>query len=321
VLNRNLQRVFCVVALASSALGAMAQENSEAVQGALEQSSATNIMVQEIEYVAPSSLATPCPTKEPGVQVEGCVEPDPRDAAKAFKMNVPADWDVRQSDGVNALFMEPKQKAVATAENPIVADPNISVKVTKNPIPIDEKGLEEFAEEIEKGLNQTEQGVENPEGRLFKVFNKSFVNLPQGQKAYFYYVQGAINEISVRKAILVASTQLVRYRVELTDTEQNFDKSLEKYFPVMTSLQLSGPSMERASTFVAVLPWVLGFFAIVGFFVGVKIVRLRNTQKLIAEVDSEWEERPAESTPERSVAQSDVKKSRVSKSEYPDDEY
>jgi hypothetical protein len=271
-------------------------------------SNSTGVMVREIEYASPAAPATPCPTAEPGGAPVVCVEADPRDALKTFKMNVPADWDVRMNDGVNALFMEPKEKAVATPENPVVADPNMSVKVTKNPIPIDERGLAEFAEDIEAGLNRTDAGVENPAGRLFKVFGKSIVSLPQGHKAYLYYVQGKINDISVRQAILVASTQSVRFRVQLTDTEQNFDKSLEKYFPVLTSLQLSGSPMERPSTFLAVLPWVLGFAGIIGFFLALKMVRIRNTRRLIEEIEDD-------------VSASE-KTSRVpktsSKSEYPD---
>jgi hypothetical protein len=267
-----------------------------------------SVMVRELEYLPPVVAATPCPTAEPGDAGVECVDGDPRDALKTFKMNVPVDWDVRMNDGVNALFMEPKQRAIATAENPVVADPNMSVKVTKNPIPIDERGLDEFVEEIESGLNRTDGGVQNPAGRLFQVFGKSIVSLPLGHKAYLYYVQGKINDISVRQAILVASTQSVRFRAQLTDTEQNFDKSLEKYFPILTSLQLSGVPMERPSTFWAVFPWVLGFGGILGFFLALKMIRIRNMRRLIEEIESDA---PSAETASRAGRA-------TPKSEYPD---
>ncbi len=278
------------------------------------------VMVREVEYIAPSAAATPCPTVASGGRTEGCVDPDPREAFKNFKMNVPVDWDVHFNEGSYALYMEPKNKAVATAENPVAADANIGVKVTKNPIPIDDKGLEEFAEEIEQGLNRNEQGTENKDERIYKVFAKTFVNLPFGHRAYLYYVSGKINDISVRQAILVASTQNVRYRVQLTDHEVNFDKNLGKYFPIMTSLQLSGVPLERSSGFMAILPWLLTFFGIVAIFVVLRIVQLRGTRRLIREAEMESGPASGAGSVPATGANNSVVGSNASNTDYPMDD-
>jgi len=250
---------------------------------------ATSVLVREVSYVSPLATGTPCVAPSSDGTAPTCVEPDSTELYKSFKMNVPANWDVHLDTNSSAIFMEPRDKPQATAENPLVADANISVKVTRNPIPVDQEGLNAFAEEIEAGLNRSEQGVEKTENRIFKVFTKNIIDLPfsPGHKAYLYYVAGKAGEVSTRQAIVVASTQYARFRVQLTDHEVSFDKTLEQYFPVITSLQLSAPPMQRKALISSFLPYIIG---ICFLFVALLIMRgrlLRRTAKMIQEARAE----------------------------------
>jgi hypothetical protein len=240
------------------------------------------VLVQEIEYKVLVPEATPCPPEAGTACIANEVE---LESLKNFKMNAPIDWDVKFNSGGFAVFMEPKVRRMATPDNPIVADPNIGVMAVRNPLPIDEEGLEEYAQEVELNLNKTEMGIEGE--KIFTVFNKTLIDLDPAHRAYLYYVQGTINGLAVRQAILVTSTDRVRYRVSLTDDAVSFDKTLEKYFPIMTSLQLKGPPLKRVTPLEKFAPWILGLLALVGVLFGIRVVLRRRMDRLIAEVSRE----------------------------------
>ncbi len=280
--------LFVLIATANICLPALAQDAipPSPMQGDV---AATSVLVREISYVSPLATGTPCAASSADDASPTCVEPDPTELYKSFKMNVPANWEVHFDTNSSAVFMEPKDKIQATAENPIVADANISVKITRNPIPVDQDGLEDFAEEVEKGFNRSEQGVEITNDRVFKVFTKNLIDLPfsPGHKAYLYYVAGKAGDVATRQAILVASTQYARFRVQLTDHEVSFDKTVELYFPVITSLQLSAPPLQRKALISEFLPFIIGICLL---FVALLVVRgrlLRRTAKMIQEAQAD----------------------------------
>jgi hypothetical protein len=183
------------------------------------------------------------------------------DPERGFTMQVPADWKVqRDFAGYNA-FMEPTIKVQPTAENPVVADPNMSVIVRREPIPIDQRSLEDYAREIVVKFTEA-----NGEAGL-QIFSKNIVDLPGGKKGLLYYLTYQKNGYDVVQAILVMSNAKAMYRVSLTDYKVGFDRNLERYFPVMASLQVEGEPPRRVESWEPFVPFAaagVGIVAVVG---------------------------------------------------------
>lgn len=199
---------------------------------------------------------------------------------KAFKMQVPSDWNVKENFSGYALFMEPKLKKQASAEEPLVADPNISVAVVNMPIPIDEESLETYGQEIEKKFRET-----NGAGNEFQIFSKHLMtDLPGGKRGLLYYISYKNNGIDVGSTILVMSNAENIYRTTYTDYKFSYDKNFEKFFPVMASMQIQGSPPERQNVFYLALPWILGIGAIFGVFWALRRAQAQKMRRLYDEI-------------------------------------
>lgn len=175
-----------------------------------------------------------------------------KDPVRGFKMQVPSDWNVKENVNGYALFMEPKIKEMATPENPIVADPNISVAVLNQPVAIDEQSLEDYAKQIETKFKAT-----NGEGIDFTIFSKHVMELPEGRKGLLYYLSYKNNGVDVGSMILVMSNATHLFRTTYTDYKLSYEKNFERIFPVLASIQVQGPAYERPSQMGFLIPMIV----------------------------------------------------------------
>jgi hypothetical protein len=194
---------------------------------------------------------------------------------KNFKMQVPTTWKINRDYSGYALFMEPIEKSVPSQENPVVADPNITVSITRNPMPIDKKQLNEYAKEIELKFSET-NGTSND----FQIFSKNFVEkLPNGKSALLYYLTYKRNSFDVMSAVLVTSGAKHLVRITLNDYKVSFDKNLESLFPVMASIDVEGNAPSRVEAWQQYLPYGASILAcIVGMslFIIIRNSRMSN---------------------------------------------
>lgn len=219
---------------------------------------AQNLMVIEYQYV---DEATP---------------------GKSFKMQVPANWEVKENFGGYALFMEPKEKAKATIESPIAADPNISVAVVADPRFIDEQSLADYAVEIERKFKQT-----NGQDIEFNIFGKHLLtDLPGGKRALMYYLTYVNNGVDVGSTILLMSNSKYMYRVTYTDYRVNYEKNFETFFPVMSSLEIIGSPPEREHFLIPMLPYLGVVLGIVLVFYILRKRKEREMNALLRNADS-----------------------------------
>lgn len=174
--------------------------------------------------------------------------PDPE---KGFGMQVPSDWKIEKDYSGYAVFMEPKEKIMPTAENPVVADPNITVSATRDPMFIDEENLEAYATELQEKFTAFNGASD------LQIFQKSIAkNLPGDKQGLLYYLTYRKNGFDVVSAILIMSNEKVRYRVTLTDYKVGFDKNLERYYPIMASLAVKGNAPVRVTPLQQAIPWL-----------------------------------------------------------------
>lgn len=208
---------------------------------------------------------------------------DPTNSSKSFRMQVPADWNVKENFGGYALFMEPKEKAVATAEQPIVADPNISVAVVNDPKHIDEQGLEDYAKEIE-----TKFRASNGSNNEFNIFAKHLLtDLPDGKRALMYYITYINNGVDVGSTILLMSNSENMYRVTYTDYRVTYEKNFERFYPIMASLQINGTPPEREFFLKPVIPYFVGIGLIILVFAILRQRKVQHMKRILREAESE----------------------------------
>lgn len=199
------------------------------------------------------------------------------DPDRGFTMQVPSDWTVQKDFAGYNAFLEPTVKAQPTDENPVVADPNISVIVRRDPMPIDQESLESYAKVIESSFTET-----NGEGSELDIFQKNLFDLPDGKKALLYYMTYKKNGFDVSSAILVMSNDKAMYRVKLTDYKVSFDKNLERLFPVMASVQVPGEAMTRVPFWQPFLPFAAVAGALVVLVGAAMAMRRRQQKKLLS---------------------------------------
>lgn len=211
---------------------------------------------------------------------------DSQDPGKSFKMQVPNDWNVKEDFGGYALFMEPKVKTQPTAENPIAADPNITVAVVNTPKFIDDRGLDDYAKEIEQKFRLTNGGSND-----FNIFAKNLLtDLPGGKRALMYYTTYTNNGVDVGSTIVLMSSEKYMYRITYTDSRVMYEKNFEKFYPVMISLDFPGATPEREPFFVPLIPYVSVVLVIVIIFALLRRRKAAQVNKLIREVESENED-------------------------------
>jgi hypothetical protein len=176
----------------------------------------------------------------------------------SFSIMLPADWEVSQNTAGFDLFAEPKEKKLPTAENPVVADPNITVSASRNPMPIDEQSLERYSGQIFSGL----QSVVGENAGL-EVFLKKVVDVNDSRKGLLYYVRYKKGKFDVFNAIMVVSSETHVFRVTLTDYGVSFDANLDKFFPFMSSINIGNTHMIRPSLLEVYIPWIAGFLGLI----------------------------------------------------------
>ncbi len=191
---------------------------------------------------------------------------------KTFKMSIPSSWIPKEDYMGYEVFFEPKEKLVPTTQNPIVADPNMTVKVLNQPIPIDPLSLEEYGASIQKKFSES-----NGAGSAFEIFQKSVQEVEPGKKFLLYDARYSQGENEVFQTIVVFSSQTQLFRITLTDEKSSFQKNRELLFPFMTSLVLSTPSLERSSPLLAYLPWIAGLGGLLTLLFLVSFLRRRNS--------------------------------------------
>lgn len=236
-----------VVSLGFSTAGAQEEPSSEAP-------AAESVMVTTFEYPEPS---------------------------KAFKISVPVGWETKLDYMGYAVFMEPGEEVreQPSAENPVVADPNVKVAVIRQhevPVYVDEKGLEDYAREIEVKMTD---GIKEP---ALQIFQKSIQDLPGGRKGLLYYLTDNLQGKEIMMAILVVSTEQFIYRVTLTDYKVSFQRNMEKYFPVMASIEMPGRNPIRPNPLRVVLPVAAVFLAVLGVIFLIRRKRKKDWQELLA---------------------------------------
>lgn len=250
-------------------------------------------LICNLAFSFSSQAENNCGTASSGGAVSA-IEYEYKDPLKSFKMLVPADWSVQENFGGYALMLEPKVKLVPTADNPLVANPTMTVSVSANPIPIDEVELASFEKEIREKFVQT-----NGESDL-NIFSKSLMdNLPGGKRGLLYYYSYKKNGLDVVSAMLIMSNKTHRYRVILTDYKVCFSLNLERYFPIMSSLAIDGLPILRTSYLDFSLPILLILALLIGVFTIIRLVQLRRQRMLLdGDLDlsspKEWDDDPPE---------------------------
>lgn len=241
---------------------------------AQEGSAGDELLVRGFEY-------EPAPVEPEKCQ--GSVIPENCDAAvraaKVFSLQVPIDWHAKTEHGGYALFIEPIEKKIPTDLHPIVANPNITVAVTTNPMPIDETSLNYFLEEIKTGF-KTASG----ENSTFEIIQKTvYEGLPGGRKGLLYYLSYEANGIPYGQAVLVLSSDKARFRVTLTDLQTFLDSNLERYFPVMASIEISGGVFPRETMFGVMFPYAASALGLLALIWLALWFRMRRVKKLMEE--------------------------------------
>ena len=234
---------------------------------------------------------------------------------KSFKMQVPFDWNLAQNKDGFAVFLEPKEKAVASEIAPVVADPNIKVAVFRSEMPlyIDDKSLEIYSKEILEKMGGAQAQADNP---LLSVFSKNIVDLSNGKKAMLFYVQDKRGQHEIMLAILVTSSGNNIFRVMFTDYKVGFDKNLERYFPVMTSIDVKGDVPVRPNPLKQIAPYaagVGGFIVLVWFLFFLR--KKKYETQWGSDGDSDSDESSNDSrTPNKTSAKFDESRSGLSRS-------
>lgn len=233
-----------------------------------------------LTVVTPQALHAqdaPSPAAEAGAPALTVVDWTYEDADRGFTMQAPSDWTVQKDFAGYNAFLEPTVKTQPTDENPVVADPNISVIVRRDPMPIDQISLESYAKIIESSFTET-----NGEGSELNIFQKNLFDLPAGKKALLYYLSYKKNGFDVSSAILVMSNEKAMYRVKLTDYKVSFDKNLERYFPVMASVQVPGNAPVRVAFWEPFVPFAAVAAGIALLLGSAFAIRSRRQKKLLA---------------------------------------
>jgi hypothetical protein len=176
----------------------------------------------------------------------------------SFSIMLPEDWEVAQNTAGFDLFAEPKVKKLPTAENPVVADPNITVSGSRNPMPIDEQSLEKYSGQIFAGLQKVVG-----ENAGLEIFLKKVVDVNDSRKGLLYYVRYKKGKFDVFNAIMVVSSETHVFRVTLTDYGVSFDANLDKYFPFLSSINIGPTQIIRPSLLEVAIPWIAGFLGLI----------------------------------------------------------
>jgi hypothetical protein len=198
-----------------------------------------------------------------------------REAGQEFSIRVPGQWIAQSGSGGFAVTLRPSENAPRIKlPGGLIADPSISVAVSKKPVVISEQSLETIAKEIEEGFVRY-----NGADSQFRIFQKNVINdLPDGRKALLYYVSFVTDGQDAGQAILVTGTDKARYRVTLTDHRINFDRNLENYYPYMVSIDFKGAQLSTdpaaASGKPNLLLWAIAFIS-AGIVVGL-VARIRR---------------------------------------------
>lgn len=172
-----------------------------------------------------------------------------------FSIRVPPQWLVQAGRSGYAVVLTPSENVVRLKlPGGLEADPTITVAASKKPIVIDEKNLNNYAEEIVEKFKSA-----NGPNSDFNIFQKSIVeDLPDGRRGFLYYVSYKSDGSEVGQAIFVTGHNGGRYRVTLSDHRLNFDRNLELYYPYMTSIKFSVPVEKSGIDFdSSILSWGL----------------------------------------------------------------
>lgn len=192
----------------------------------------------------------------------------------SFSILVPEDWDAQLDTNGFEVFAEPIEKAKPTDSNPVVADPNLTVTVSRNPMPIDQESLETYAAQMQAGL-----GKSLGESAGLEVFLKKTVDLPEERTGLLYYLRYKKGSFDVYNAVLVVSSDTHLFRVTLTDYEVGFDANLEMVFPFMASIDIGPGRIERESLLEVLAPWLAVALALFLLAAGLHMLRMRMARE------------------------------------------
>lgn len=195
----------------------------------------------------------------------------------SFSILVPEDWDAQMDSNGFEVFAEPKEKIKPSDSNPVVADPNLTVTVSRNPMPIDQESLETYAAQMQTGLVKS-----LGESAGLEVFLKKTVDLPEKRTGLLYYLRYKKGSFDVYNAVLVVSSDTHLFRVTLTDYEVGFDANLEKVFPFMASIDVGPGKVERESLLEVLSPWLAAGVAVFLLAAGLHMIRHRFSQEKLS---------------------------------------
>jgi hypothetical protein len=196
----------------------------------------------------------------------------------SFSILLPEDWDAQMDSNGFEVFAEPKEKVQPTESNPVVADPNLTVTASRNPMPVDEEALEPYAAQMQVGLIKT-----LGENSGLEIFLKKAVDLPEDRTGLLYYLRYKKGSFDVYNAVLVVSTDTHLFRVTLTDYEVGFDANLERLFPFMASIDVGPGKMMRESLVIVLAPWLAAGLALLMLLGGFHALRSRLSQSKLTE--------------------------------------
>ncbi len=211
----------------------------------------------------------------------------------SFSAVFPENWTVEKDVNGFELFAEPTEKKEPTASNPVVADPNLSIATSRNPMPIDEEALEVYENQMKTGLTQA---VGEKAG--LDIFLKRVVDLTDTRKGLLYYLKYKKGDFDIYNAVLVLSTDTHLFRVTLTDYEVGFDSNLETLFPFMAAIDVGQGHVVRDSLIVVLSPWLAGALAFFVLVFAIHMLRHRVSQgKLSGALDESIQEQSTARVP------------------------
>ena len=192
---------------------------------------------------------------------------------KGLKITPPLGWAVQYNTSGNSLVFQAPEKKGSLFQR------TIQVRFQKDPIPIDEYTMSQYADVIVEKLAKSSAAVEG-----YHIRNSLIIDMNDESKGILYYTGYKHDSIPMMQMHILISSATASFILSYTDLASNFEKedsqNLDEAYSSMISAELDSPAPTQ---FSFIVKCAIGLGILIFLIVVFRLVR--NSSKISLDDD------------------------------------
>jgi len=197
---------------------------------------------------------------------------------KGLKITPPLGWTVQYNTSGNSLVFQAPEKRGSLFQR------TIQVRFQKDPIPIDEYTMSQYADVIVEKLAKSSAAVEG-----YHIRNSLIIDMNDESKGILYYTGYKHDSVPMMQMHILISSATASFILSYTDLASNFEKedsqNLDEAYSSMISAELDSPAPTQ---FSFIVKCAIGFGILIFLIIVFRLVR--NSNKISLDEDDDFDD-------------------------------